>query len=287
MAWHCGSTANAGLVANLVSAGLIRHASVRDAMLSCDRSLFCLPCDAYSAAFRDTPLSIGHNATISAPHMHATCLEAIVEHLSRPGARVLDVGSGSGVFMAYAAAVAIPRGGEVHGVEHIQALVDFANHNLASCPVTAPWVASGKLQNVCGDGRKGFPPGPAGAYTVIHVGAAAPDIPPMLFDQVGGGVRWAGPLEGLVLHALYPSKIPPPPAPLPATIRSSRPAAASSSPSATPCRSSSPLTRTRRARSSATTSRTSVTFRFATPRSRWGAPTRADLSFLSPLCVCV
>jgi hypothetical protein len=42
---------------------------------------------------QDAPLPIGHQETISAPHMHATCLELLRGHL-RPGARVLDVGSG-------------------------------------------------------------------------------------------------------------------------------------------------------------------------------------------------
>lgn len=37
----------------------------------------------------------GIGATISAPHMHAYALE-LLEHKLKPGARVLDVGSGSG-----------------------------------------------------------------------------------------------------------------------------------------------------------------------------------------------
>ena len=42
---------------------------------------------------QDTPLPIGYEQTISAPHMHATALELLGRQL-RPGARVLDVGSG-------------------------------------------------------------------------------------------------------------------------------------------------------------------------------------------------
>jgi protein-L-isoaspartate(D-aspartate) O-methyltransferase len=41
----------------------------------------------------DSPMPIGYNATISAPHMHATCLELLKNHL-QPGMRALDVGSG-------------------------------------------------------------------------------------------------------------------------------------------------------------------------------------------------
>jgi hypothetical protein len=43
---------------------------------------------------QDAPLPIGHGETISAPHMHATCLEILSNQL-KPGARVLDVGSGA------------------------------------------------------------------------------------------------------------------------------------------------------------------------------------------------
>jgi protein-L-isoaspartate O-methyltransferase len=43
---------------------------------------------------QDHPLAIGEGQTISAPHMHAICLELLEPHLT-PGARVLDVGSGA------------------------------------------------------------------------------------------------------------------------------------------------------------------------------------------------
>jgi protein-L-isoaspartate(D-aspartate) O-methyltransferase len=64
---------------------------------------------------QDAPLPIGYHETISAPHMHATCLELLREHL-RPGARVLDVGSGSG-YLAAAMGVMVGDEGKVIGVE--------------------------------------------------------------------------------------------------------------------------------------------------------------------------
>lgn len=44
-------------------------------------------------------MPIGNEQTISAPHMHAACLDLLTEEL-RPGARALDVGSGSGYLTA-------------------------------------------------------------------------------------------------------------------------------------------------------------------------------------------
>lgn len=43
--------------------------------------------------YMDHPVPIGYNATISAPHMHATCLELLNNYL-QPGMRALDIGAG-------------------------------------------------------------------------------------------------------------------------------------------------------------------------------------------------
>ena len=59
-------------------------------MLNVDRAYFS-PYNPYE----DAPQMIGHNATISAPHMHAYALEALNDYL-KPGNKILDVGSGSG-----------------------------------------------------------------------------------------------------------------------------------------------------------------------------------------------
>ncbi len=44
-------------------------------MRKVDRGDFCDP----SSAYEDCPQRIGYNATISAPHMHALCLEWLSE----------------------------------------------------------------------------------------------------------------------------------------------------------------------------------------------------------------
>ena len=65
-------------------------------MLKVDRGEF------YSngqSAYMDSPQSIGYNVTISAPHMHAFCLEWLKDCV-KPGSSVLDVGSGSGYLCA-------------------------------------------------------------------------------------------------------------------------------------------------------------------------------------------
>lgn len=79
------------MVENLKRFGVISSKKVAEVMEALDRGLF-VPVG--SSAYADTPLPIGYNATISAPHMHATCLQLLEDKL-QPGMRALDVGSGS------------------------------------------------------------------------------------------------------------------------------------------------------------------------------------------------
>lgn len=51
--------------------------------------------------------------------MHAHCLELLEDHL-KPGARALDVGSGTGYLTACMGLMVKDEGGKVVGVEHIQ-----------------------------------------------------------------------------------------------------------------------------------------------------------------------
>lgn len=83
------------LIDHLVSSGVVRTPKVNLVMRKVDRGEFC----DVSGAYHDSPQPIGYNATISAPHMHAFCLEWLADRLL-PGNKVLDVGSGSGYLCA-------------------------------------------------------------------------------------------------------------------------------------------------------------------------------------------
>ena len=76
----------------------------------------------------DSPMSIGYNATISAPHMHAMCLQLLEKNL-QPGMHALDVGSGTGYLTACFGMMVRPEGRAV-GVEHIPELVSSSIENI-------------------------------------------------------------------------------------------------------------------------------------------------------------
>ncbi|RMY24767.1 hypothetical protein D0865_16374, partial [Hortaea werneckii] len=108
MAWRSSGSSNQALIENLASNGLITQARVKQAMLGVDRAHY-----APAAPYQDSPQPIGHRATISAPHMHAAACESLLPYL-RPGARVLDIGSGSG-YLTHVLAELVKPGGKGDG----------------------------------------------------------------------------------------------------------------------------------------------------------------------------
>lgn len=78
------------MVESLQRYGVITSSKVAEVMETIDRALF-VPNG--TGAYVDSPMSIGYNATISAPHMHATCLQLLEKNL-QPGMHALDIGSG-------------------------------------------------------------------------------------------------------------------------------------------------------------------------------------------------
>ncbi|XP_038638673.1 protein-L-isoaspartate(D-aspartate) O-methyltransferase-like [Scyliorhinus canicula] len=183
MAWTSSGNSHSQLVQNLRKNGVIRTPRVFEAMVATDRALYCS-----QNAYMDSPQSIGFQATISAPHMHAHALECLNNHL-HDGARALDVGSGSGFLTACMARMVSPTG-IVVGIDHIPELVERSIHNVESDNSTL--LSSGRLSLIVGDGRRGYPNG--APYDAIHVGAAAAVVPQDLLHQLKPGGRMVVPV---------------------------------------------------------------------------------------------
>jgi protein-L-isoaspartate(D-aspartate) O-methyltransferase len=131
-----------------------------------------------SQAYEDHPVPIGEGQTLSQPYIVAIMLQA----LSLSGsAKVLEVGTGSGYQTALLAEIAA----EVHSVERHASLGASAEQVLAG-------LGYRNIHVVVGDGSQGLPE--HAPYDAIVVSAAAPDIPPALFEQLAENGRMVIPV---------------------------------------------------------------------------------------------
>ncbi|XP_068040685.1 protein-L-isoaspartate(D-aspartate) O-methyltransferase isoform X4 [Anomalospiza imberbis] len=166
MAWKSGGASHSELIHNLRKNGIIKTDKVFEVMLATDRCHY-----AKYNPYMDSPQSIGFQATISAPHMHAYALELLSDQLHE-GAKALDVGSGSGILTACFSRMVGPKG-QVVGIDHIKELVDDSINNVKKDDPTL--LSSGRVKLIVGDGRMGY--AEEAPYDAIHVGAAAPVVP--------------------------------------------------------------------------------------------------------------
>ncbi len=151
---------------------LVTDPAVLAAMQRVPRERF-VPEDRKPFAGRDAALPIGHGQTISQPSLVAYMTQEA--RLTR-GARVLEIGTGSG----YQAAIAAELSDQVYSIEAIPALAERAAATLRACGYH-------RIHLRQGDGYHGWPE--AAPFDAILVTAAAPSIPPPLLDQLAEGGR--------------------------------------------------------------------------------------------------
>jgi len=177
---------NDKLIDYLIDKGLIKTEVVENVMRKIDRGDYS---SNIKEAYNDNPHSIGHSQTISAPHMHAMCLELLAPYATRKNARILDVGSGSGYLTACLGRM-IGVGGRVIGIDVINELVNWGNGNIQKHDKDL--LQSGIVTIKVGDGWKGDPSN--GPFDAIHVGAAAESLPKALVDQLAPNGRMVIPV---------------------------------------------------------------------------------------------
>lgn len=122
-------------------------------------------------AYRDAPLPIEEEQTISQPYVVALMAEAL---RLGPGERVLDVGTGSG----YAAAVLSRVADEVYTVERHKVLAETASKRFDELGYDNIYVLHG-------DGSQGWEE--HAPFDAINVAAGGPDVPEPLTDQLAEG----------------------------------------------------------------------------------------------------
>ena len=150
----------------------IRSERVLEAMRRVPRHLF-VPEGRREDAYRDTPLPIGYEQTISQPYIVAFMTQALDV---RPEHRVLEIGTGSG----YQAAVLGALANKVYTIEIVAPLAERARQTLSG-------LGYRNIEVRTGNGYLGWPE--HAPYDRIMVTAAPDEVPPALVAQLKiGGV---------------------------------------------------------------------------------------------------
>jgi protein-L-isoaspartate(D-aspartate) O-methyltransferase len=173
------ASARARMVAVQIEARGISDPLVLAALRKVPREQF-VPEALRNLAYGDHPLPIGEGQTISQPYVVALMSE--VAGLRR-GARVLEVGTGSG----YQAALLAEMGCEVYSIEIVESLATSAAERLRRLGYSSVRVRAG-------DGYRGWPE--RAPFAAILVTAAPETIPPPLKEQLAMGGRLVIPVGG-------------------------------------------------------------------------------------------
>lgn len=161
---------------------------VAEAMGKAPRELF-IPENLKESAYIDHPLPIGYGQTISAPGVVAFMAKVLEV---REGMKVLDVGSGSGWVSAIMAEL-VGKKGRVIALERVPELVEVGKENCAK-------LGYGNIEFVEFDGTMGY--GKEAPYDRITVGAAAPDVPHPLVEQLKEGGKMIIPVGAAYFQEL-------------------------------------------------------------------------------------
>ncbi len=168
------------MVAEQLEARGLRDPELLEAFRTVPRHRFVASAEAYG----DRALPVGSGQTISQPYVVARMTAAARPATGWRGARVLEVGTGSG----YQAALLAAMGAAVTSIERHRELADAAAARLSAAGYP-------NVEVVVGDGSRGWPAG--APYAAILVTAAGPSIPePLLQQLTSDGGRLVMPVGG-------------------------------------------------------------------------------------------
>jgi protein-L-isoaspartate(D-aspartate) O-methyltransferase len=173
------------MVATQLEARGIRNRRVLQAMREVPRHLFVIPSHR-DRAYDDTPLAIKEGQTISQPYMVAWMTELL---RLEGDETVLEIGTGSG----YQTAILARLSRFVYSIERISSLAQTASERLRELGIE-------NVRVMVGDGTKGLPE--HAPYQAIMVTAGAPDVPPLLVEQLAEGGRLVIPVGGASMQML-------------------------------------------------------------------------------------
>jgi protein-L-isoaspartate(D-aspartate) O-methyltransferase len=180
---------NEKLIRHIKSLGYLKSSSVEKALKETPRHLF-VPENIIEMSYRDAPLLIGHNQTISQPSTVVAMTEALNV---KDGQKVLEIGTGSG-WQASILAKLVGEKGFVYTIEIIKELAEFAKDNIKKLGIK-------NIEVFVKDGSSGLKE--KAPFDRIIVTAACPDVPKPLLEQLKTDGIMVLPIGNLYLQEMY------------------------------------------------------------------------------------
>jgi protein-L-isoaspartate(D-aspartate) O-methyltransferase len=180
---------NERLIEHIRDIGYLKSKKIEDSLRSIKRENFVPDAMKY-LAYRDTPLYIGSNQTISQPSTVVAMTEALDV---KEGQKILEIGTGSGWQSAILGKL-VGEKGTVYTIEIIKELVEFAKENLEKVGIK-------NVKVLKGDGSKGLKK--YAPYDRIVVTAGSPEIPKELTSQLKTNGILVIPVGNLYLQKMY------------------------------------------------------------------------------------
>jgi protein-L-isoaspartate(D-aspartate) O-methyltransferase len=167
----------------------LKSKNVEEALRKYRREFF-VPDEVKHMAYRDFPISIGFNQTISQPSTVVAMTEALEV---KPGEKILEVGTGSG-WQAAVLSYLVGEKGHVYTIEILEDLAEFARGNLNKVGIK-------NVEVFVGDGSLGMKKN--APFDKIIVTAACPDVPKPLLEQLKVGGIMVLPIGNLYLQEMF------------------------------------------------------------------------------------
>jgi len=180
---------NERLIKHIKSIGYLKSKNIENALRGVPREFFIPEAMKY-LAYRDTPLYIGSNQTISQPSTVVAMTEALDV---KEGQKILEIGTGSG-WQAAILAKLVGEKGFVYTIEIVENLVKFAKENLEKLEIK-------NVKVIKGDGSLGLKKN--APFDRIVITAASPDIPKPLLKQLKVNGIMVIPVGNLYLQSMY------------------------------------------------------------------------------------
>jgi protein-L-isoaspartate(D-aspartate) O-methyltransferase len=180
---------NEKLIQGIKCLEYLKSKGIEEALRKYKREFF-VPENLKHQAYRDFPLSIGFNQTISQPSTVVAMTEALDV---KKGQNVLEIGTGSG-WQAAILSYLVGDTGKVYTVEIVEELAKLAESNIRKLGIK-------NIEIFVKDGSEGLKE--KAPFDRIIVTAACPDIPKPLLEQLKDGGIMVIPVGNIYLQEMY------------------------------------------------------------------------------------